>query len=116
MVQKDVDMVKSDFSMVHQDQINNLMVSWKALTKARLRVPLGPSLSRGPGGIPSEWTDACCFVKPPKSQTECLIRKHGAFEIDREELGLSSKHQPLRDVDLSLSHEYANRRTRPRAT
>ena len=40
------------------------------------------------GGIQSEWTDVCGFVKPPKFQTEWLVRKHGAFEVDREELGL----------------------------
>ena len=31
------------------------------------------------------------FVKLPSSHVEWLNRKHGAFEIDREELGLCSK-------------------------
>ena len=44
----------------------------------------------GQDGIPSEWTDASGVVKRLKSQAECLIRKHSAREIDREELGLSS--------------------------
>ena len=36
----------------------------------------------------------CSFVKPPKSQSEWIIRKHGAFGINREELGLRPKDQP----------------------
>ena len=35
----------------------------------------------GPGGIPSEWSDVCGFVKPPNFHAEWLIRKHCAFEI-----------------------------------
>ena len=53
----------------------------EAFKNARISVPLGSPL-RGPDGIPT--------IKRPKSQAECLIRKHGAREIDREELGLSS--------------------------
>ena len=62
----------------------------------------------GPGGIPSEWTDVSL------SQSEWLIRKYCAFEIDRRELGLFSKRtdQPPRDVDppqpcQNLSYEDA---------
>ena len=29
------------------------------------------------------------FLKPPHSQKECLVRKRGALEIGRQELGLS---------------------------
>ena len=50
------------------------------------------------GGIPSEWTDVCGFVKPPKSQSGWLIRKYGASEIIGRYLGLSSE-------DLTCHHE-----------
>ena len=49
-----------------------------------------PTPSLGLGGIPSEWTDACGFVKLPNSHAEWIIRKHGAFEID-----LSSEDQKI---------------------
>ena len=55
----------------------------------RLQVPPGPSPLRGPGGVPGE----CGFVKPSRSQSEWLIREHGAFEINREELGFGPKDQ-----------------------
>ena len=42
-------------------------------------------------GAPVIWTAVCRFVKPPNSQTEWLIREHGASEIDRDVLGLLSK-------------------------
>ena len=45
----------------------------------------------GPCGIQHAQTDVCGFVKYPNSPNEWLIRKHGAFEIGRKELGLSSK-------------------------
>ena len=38
-------------------------------------------------------SDVCGFVKPHKSQSEWLIRNHGAFEINREELRLRPKDQ-----------------------
>ena len=48
-----------------------------------------------------EWTDVCGFVKHPNSRNEWLIRKHGAFEIDRKELGLLSKDQTRHYETLS---------------
>ena len=46
---------------------------------------------RSAGGIPCGWTDVCGFVKPPNSNSECLVRKHGAFEINREDFGALPK-------------------------
>ena len=45
-------------------------------------MPPGPTpFCAVPEGVPSEWTDVCGFVKPPRSQSEWLVRKHGVFEI-----------------------------------
>ena len=65
----------------------------EAFKNAKLPVPLGSTPLWVPGGIPSEWTDVCGFVKPPRSQSGWLIRNTGAFEINLQELGLSSKDQ-----------------------
>ena len=75
-------------------------------------------LTKALGGIPSDWSDVCDFIKPPKSQTEWLIRKHGAFKTDREESGLSlQKTRPatMRRGSTSAS-EHAKCRTRTRPT
>ena len=60
----------------------------EAFKNAKLLVPSGFSPLWGLGGLPNELTDVCGFVKPHKSQTDWLIRRHGASENDREELGL----------------------------
>ena len=55
--------------------------------------------------IAGEWSDVCGFVKPPKSQSKRLMRKHGAFEINREVLGLRPKDQTCHhEVWAHLSH------------
>ena len=93
MEQEDVDMVVGDFNGASwrsksgpDEQFDNAL---EALRNARHPVPPSSSPLWDPGGIPSEWTDVCGSLNPPKSQAECLLRKHFAFEIDREELGLS---------------------------
>ena len=78
-----------------QGQINNLTVRLKNRSKTqKLIVPPGPT-PQWPGGIPSECTAVFGFVKPPKSQSEWLIRRHGAFEINRQDSGMSSKKPRL---------------------
>ena len=59
-----------------------------SILEEALKKRQAPCASR-PGGIPSERTDLCGFVKPPNSHVEWLILKHGAFKINREDLGLS---------------------------
>ena len=77
----------------------------EAFRNARLPVPCGPTPLWGSGGIPSEWTDVCGLVMSQNSQAERLIREHGAFEIAREELGLSSKDQISHcETWIHLSH------------
>ena len=59
----------------------------------------------GARGVPGEWTDVCGFVKPPRSQSERLTRKHGAFEINRQVIGLSLKDQTYHyEVRIHLCH------------
>ena len=57
-----------------------------ALSNAMLPLHPGPAPWWGPVGIPHESTDVC---KPRHSQKEWLVRKRGALEIGRQELGLS---------------------------
>ena len=59
-----------------------------ALSNAMLPLHPSPAPWWGLVGIPHESTDVCGFVKPP-SQKEWFVRKHGALEIGRQELGLS---------------------------
>ena len=42
----------------------------------------------------NRWTDVCGFVKPARSQSEWIIRKHGAFEINQRDLGLEPDVPP----------------------
>ena len=49
----------------------------------------------------------CCvrICQAPESQTEWIVRKHGAYEIDREESRLSSRDQTrLCETWILLSH------------
>ena len=43
----------------------------------------------GPGYFPNNRTDVCGFLKPPKSDKSWKVRKHGAFSIPRQALGLA---------------------------
>ena len=75
-----------------------------------LMVPVGGEKWEPNGNTTALWkkrskTDVCCFVKPPNSQNESLVRKHGAFEIDRKELGSSDKDQTSHmETWIQLSH------------
>ena len=64
------------------------------------------------GGIPCGWTDVCGFVEPPNSSSECLVRKHGAFEINHEDFGALPKRSnsppPTHETWIHLSHVSAS--------
>ena len=67
----------------------------------------GPHTVVGLGGTPHEWTDVCGLVNPLllNSQKECLVRKHGAFGINRKEFRLSVKdHTSHHETWIHLSH------------
>ena len=75
----------------------------------RLRRSRTPSSQCHPAphrcGVPGEWSDVCGFVKPPRSRSEWPIRKHEAFEINRQELELTPKDQSCHyEVWMRLSH------------
>ena len=38
--------------------------------------------------VPGEWADVCGFINPPNTDREWQIRGHGAFEINRDVLGI----------------------------
>ena len=48
--------------------------------------------------VPGNWADVCGFIKPPNTDSEWQIRGHGAFEINRDVLG-------IRPTDQSCHHE-----------
>ena len=70
----------------------------EAFANTNLPIPDGPTPLWAAGGVPGEWADVCGFIKPPRTETEWHIRVHGAFEINREVLGI--KH-----TDQSCHHE-----------
>ena len=70
----------------------------EAFANTNLPIPHGPTPLWGPGGVPREWADVCGFIKPPNSDGEWQIRGHGAFEINRDVLG-------IRPTDQSCHHE-----------
>ena len=82
-----------------QDQINNLTVRSKKPSKTQ------SALCHPVPGIPNRWTDVCGFVKPARSQSEWIIRKHGAFEINQRDWGLEPEDQTCHHVVwIHLSH------------
>ena len=99
---EDLDMVAGDFKGacwrrksrpdLHPD--NTLE---EAFTNAKIPVSPASSPLRGPGGIPSKWTDVCGFVKPPNSQSEWL---HGHMEHSHRSARLS-----LSPKDHTSHHE-----------
>ena len=98
--QEEVDTVADDFNGVPERspdlQFDSALE--EPFKNAKLPVPPATTPLWRSGGIPSEWTDVCGFVKPPKSQSGWLIRKYGASEIIGRYLGLSSE-------DLTCHHE-----------
>ena len=70
----------------------------EALANTNLPVPDGPTPLWGPGDVPDELSDVCTFIKPPGSETEWQTPMHGAFEINREVLG-------IKPTDQSCHHE-----------
>ena len=90
MIHEDVDIVVQAGGAT-QGQINNLTAPSKKRSKnSELPVPPGSSPLWGLGGIPSD-------------QSERLIRRHGAFEIDRKDLSprdQTSQHETW----IHLSH------------
>ena len=98
MTHEDVDMLAGDFTgaswrrKTGPDQQFDRTLG-EALKNARLPVPPGPHhCGRRPRGIPSEWTRVW-VCQAANSQSEWLTRKHGAFEINQQDLGLSPKDQ-----------------------
>ena len=70
----------------------------EAVANTNLPIPHGPTPLWGPGGVPGEWADVCGFIKPSNSDGEWPMRGHGAFEINRDVLG-------IRPTDQSCHHE-----------
>ena len=108
-VQEDADMVVGGLNCASwrrksgsAQQMDNTL--GEALKNGTLSVPDSSPLW-GLGGIPSESTDVCCGLSSHPSLSEWLIRKHGAFEIDRQESGTSTKDQTSHDETwIHLSH------------
>ena len=77
----------------------------KRSKNARLPVPLGLPPLLGLGGIPREWSDEGGFVNSPELSKILSIREHGAFEINRKQLGLCGKDQTShKETWIHLSH------------
>ena len=96
-VQEDVDMVAADFNGASQRRKSGLEQQYdstldEAFNNARLPVP--PPHRCG-ALVEYQVNGPMCadLSSHQKSQTKWLIRKHGAFEIDGEELRLSSEDQ-----------------------
>ena len=59
----------------------------------------------GPGGVVGEWGNVCGFIEPPNADSEWHIRGHGAFEINRDVLGVRPTDQSCHhEVWMHLSH------------
>ena len=85
----------------------------EAFKNGRLPVPPSPAPFWSRGGLPSEWTEVCGFVKLPHSLGHRFTRQHGAFATVREELGLSSQDQASHyETWIHLSLARTNRWTR----
>ena len=77
----------------------------EAFGNTNLPIPHGSSPLWGPGGVPGEWADVCGFIKPPNTDSEWHIRGHGAFEINRDVLGIRPTDQSCHhEVWIHLSH------------
>ena len=70
-----------------------------------LPIPHGASPLWGPGDVAGEWPDVCGFIKPPNTANEWHFRCPGAFEINREVLGIRPTDQSCHhEVWIHLSH------------
>ena len=65
----------------------------QALSNNTGPLPPGPQSRRGPRATPDERTGVRGPLSPSGFQKEWVISKHGAFAIDREEFGMSSRDQ-----------------------
>ena len=80
----------------------------EAFANTSLPIPHGPTPLWRPGGVPGEWADVCGFIKPPNADGEWQIRGHGAFEINRDVLGIRHTDQSCHhEIWIHLSHANA---------
>ena len=91
-VEEDVDMVDGDFNGA----------SWRCRSgpDPQIESTLGESFKNAEAPCATRlltfvgaWRNSKRIDKPPNSQSESLSRKHGAFKVNRQDLGLSPKDQ-----------------------
>ena len=91
----------------------------EAFDDCEMPTPPSPTPLCGPGSVPNFWTDVCGFLSPPDSDQCWKVRKHGAFSIPRQTLGLRPTDQSCHDelwlhIDLVgwRNHDESDQRVR----
>ena len=113
MCQEQVDMVAGDFNGAtwrkkSGDNQQRHSTIEEAFANTNQPIPHGSSPLWGSGNVPAEWADVRGFIKPPNTDNEWQIRGHGAFEINRDILGIRPTDQSRRhEVWIHLSHANA---------
>ena len=100
MTSQQVDLVAGDFNGTawRSSSRNNISTIEETFLDCLTPTPPGPTPLGGPGSLLDLWADVCGFLKPPGSDRSWKVRKHGAFSIPRQALG-------LRKNDQSCHHE-----------
>ena len=113
MCQEQVDMVAGDFNGAtwrkkSGDNQQRHSTIEEAFANTNLPIPYGSSPLWGSKNVPAEWADVRGFIEPPNTDNEWQIRGHGAFEINRDILGIRPTDQSCRhEVWIHLSHANA---------
>ena len=99
MICHTVDLVAGDFNGTAWRCHNRGGISSidEVFADCAMPTPTGPPPWWGPGSSPNNRTDVCGFLEPPNSDKSRKVRKHGAFSIPRQALG-------LRPTDQSCHH------------